>query len=988
MIKYLSIIFATVIVAFGAPKANILVDTNNFDVAPDGLNIRRAGIIGATNLYGGVYLSGSQTSRDITNLLSDAAIFAIGHGVIPGATDRADALQRAVNVASNLGVGVVLLPSGIIPISHDIVIPSGIKIAGQGRGITILTNTPTGSYTNGLLYFNGGSLTELPALNTSISKGSKTITFALNHGLVAGQFIRWQNTNEYSYSLARPYYKAGESAMVVSVPSSTTITINMPALTNYAVADTKLWLANYSVGNGVENLTVEMQQGTTVAGIQIELARDFYNRNAEVNGSRYAGWFFDRCYRGINVNIGAYDSQASVGNNYGGALSSCYYIGNYNTYMYGGRHGWSSGGGTSNAEHPNRYNFWQGGFSGTTLGDSLGFDLHGNSEYNLVQGMTIQGGHNIGGAFNYFEDNTIDNDSTITYFIGEGEQIGGVFGFKNNKYYARRNSSGFINLLGRWTVSQPLHYIFENNEIYMDQYTSLTYPSAPNYTILYGMNGGTNGPQNGFTNITIDIKNNKMFSAQTTNGPYYFAYMTAATTQNVAKVVIEDNYIEKGIVRTLSNSEEIQVNRNKFYSPLVDGWLHVTQTTPQNFVMIFGRDNYVVGAQRSGINMASLATKDYVQLERNTSINSGQGLGGTSQDTSLYITGSGNVRAYNNVFGDTNSSPKQLTTYYVNGATSLYVGRNRDIGGENNTLTPTLVATYLEEEEPSWGLVPDYVNQAYEMGTGASASYLNPIFIRRDTNGPVTIQWQNKQAAGNTSVGWFLNIQGGATGNSASGGIGAVADDYSTTRRRNSLFVFANSDATEGVTIDASEAGQKFNIYSGETSLSAQFWTNGLTLAERSTTGTPASGYGSFYPKTDNLPYFKNDAGTEIPLGLGYQTNIVGLALGDMSTTITTGAGKAYWIAPYDGAIVGVFGSVYNVSTSGALTFDINLNGSTIMAVTKLTVDQGENSSITAATPAVLTTTTFSAGQLITCDIDDAGANAAGAQINIAWKRR
>jgi hypothetical protein len=157
---------------------------------------------------------------------------------------------------------------------------------------------------------------------------------------------------------------------------------------------------------------------------------------------------------------------------------------------------------------------------------------------------------------------------------------------------------------------------------------------------------------------------------------------------------------------------------------------------------------------------------------------------------------------------------------------------------------------------------------------------------------------------------------------------------------------------------------------------------------ERDPTTGPsgASGYGSFFAGTDNRPYYKNDAGTITPLGTTYNTNIVGLAMGDMTTTITTGNNLAYWIAPYDGTIVGAFGTVFTVSSGGTPTIDIHKNGSTILS-TKITIDVGERSSAT-GTPAVFTSTTFSAGDLFTFDIDVAGTGAVGPQINMAWTRR
>jgi hypothetical protein len=117
------------------------------------------------------------------------------------------------------------------------------------------------------------------------------------------------------------------------------------------------------------------------------------------------------------------------------------------------------------------------------------------------------------------------------------------------------------------------------------------------------------------------------------------------------------------------------------------------------------------------------------------------------------------------------------------------------------------------------------------------------------------------------------------------------------------------------------------------------------------------------------------------------RTNYAGFALGDLSTTLAAGNGKAYWVAPYDGTVVGVFGSLLTASASGGVQYDINKNGTTILS-TQLTVDATEVSSVTAATNAVISVPNFSAGDVFTMDVDVAGSSAAGPQINIAWKRR
>ena len=60
-----------------------------------------------------------------------------------------------------------------------------------------------------------------------------------------------------------------------------------------------------------------------------------------------------------------------------------------------------------------------------------------------------------------------------------------------------------------------------------------------------------------------------------------------------------------------------------------------------------------------------------------------------------------------------------------------------------------------------------------------------------------------------------------------------------------------------------------WNIVAGNTiaqTLSNKTYSDHITVAEISTPGTPSSGYGAIYAKSDNKLYFKNDAGTEVDL--------------------------------------------------------------------------------------------------------------------------
>lgn len=87
------------------------------------------------------------------------------------------------------------------------------------------------------------------------------------------------------------------------------------------------------------------------------------------------------------------------------------------------------------------------------------------------------------------------------------------------------------------------------------------------------------------------------------------------------------------------------------------------------------------------------------------------------------------------------------------------------------------------------------------------------------------------------------------------------------------------------------------------------------------------------------------------------------------------------------GTIVGVRAVLRTAGTT-ATTIDIQKsgdNGATFTSIfsTKPTIDANEKSTVTAATPAVLSTTTFSANDIFRCIVDSAGTNAADLTVTL-----
>jgi len=111
------------------------------------------------------------------------------------------------------------------------------------------------------------------------------------------------------------------------------------------------------------------------------------------------------------------------------------------------------------------------------------------------------------------------------------------------------------------------------------------------------------------------------------------------------------------------------------------------------------------------------------------------------------------------------------------------------------------------------------------------------------------------------------------------------------------------------------------------------------------------------------------------------------VALSDESTAITTGVGKVTFRAPFAMTLYQIpRASLSTASTSGIPEIDINKNGTTIFS-TRLTIDANEKTSVTAATAAVMSTTTFADDDEISMDIDVAGTGAKGLKVTLYYRR-
>jgi hypothetical protein len=111
-------------------------------------------------------------------------------------------------------------------------------------------------------------------------------------------------------------------------------------------------------------------------------------------------------------------------------------------------------------------------------------------------------------------------------------------------------------------------------------------------------------------------------------------------------------------------------------------------------------------------------------------------------------------------------------------------------------------------------------------------------------------------------------------------------------------------------------------------------------------------------------------------------------AASDEVIALTTGTSKVTFRLPWTGTGLAVYASLATAQTSGSIfTVDINKGGSTILS-TKITIDNTEKTSATAATPPVISNTAWTVDDEFTVDIDQLGdGTAKGLKVLLVGRR-
>lgn len=102
-----------------------------------------------------------------------------------------------------------------------------------------------------------------------------------------------------------------------------------------------------------------------------------------------------------------------------------------------------------------------------------------------------------------------------------------------------------------------------------------------------------------------------------------------------------------------------------------------------------------------------------------------------------------------------------------------------------------------------------------------------------------------------------------------------------------------------------------------------------------------------------------------------------GVAFSDETTPITAGTGKVTFHMPFNMTLTEVIVELGTAQASGTIfTVDLNQSGVSVLS-TKATIDNTEETSITAATPPVISVSALTKGSKMTVDVDQVGNGSA-----------
>lgn len=284
---------------------------------------------------------------------------------------------------------------------REVVFPFGTTIHAYGEAeidFSLAANSanfPSGAHVT----LGGGSLTQLPALNT-IAAGDLTIGFKAPHGLKPGDVYIIYNATDFSYSAHRAEYRAGEFCRVARVPATDQVVLDAPVYSAYAEGSATPYLLNGGKVNVVGKLRVKGSD--TLTSVRAVRGRRLINSDIgplqAISPIGPAAVDLHQCYEvsGEGVDFEQW-SLSGTGTDYGLCVSNSQGVRMKGSFS-ASRHGITTGGYSGVGDVPCRDIQLSGLCKSTFQGGVPALVLHGNTERFSFHGLNL-GGAVLAGNF-------------------------------------------------------------------------------------------------------------------------------------------------------------------------------------------------------------------------------------------------------------------------------------------------------------------------------------------------------------------------------------------------------------------------------------------------------------------------------------------------------------------------------------------------------------------------------------------------------------
>jgi hypothetical protein len=350
-----------------------------------------------------------------------------------------------------------------------------------------------------------------------------------------------------------------------------------------------------------------------------------------------------------------------------------------------------------------------------------------------------------------------------------------------------------------------------------------------------------------------------------------------------------------------------------------------------NRLSFFGDDNIIFQGTSGGYGESRMytysPTNPFFKWQTSAGIYIGMRGNGNGNGCTVAINKEGTTFGTTTRFGVNVGSTANATGHFV---------------GEGSTSATT---TLLVENSSGTDLLK--LNDAGNLGVGTAPSLSSRAYISTSTE-EVSLRVENI-ATGTTPVSGLF-ITGGTVTGGSNRGVDASA--------------YGNDTLNIGVRGNAGNPATGINV--GGYFRAAQGASNHALRLDDGTQGankvlkSDANGYTRWEEESESLV----------------------IACSDETTDLTTGNAKITFRMPYTMNLDSVRASVTTAPTGSNIEVDINESGISILS-TKISIDAGEKTSVTAATPPVISDSVLADNTEITIDIDQIGSTISGTGLKI-----